>query len=306
MGATFAVFFLKMRRISLLFLLLVSCTHNRGELGSTANPIKFFFVPSVDQKIIEATANAAKIYLEAHTPYKFKVVIPTSFIAVVEAFGTSRADIASINTYGYMLAHDRYGAQARLTLMRYGESTYKAEFLVKAGGPIHRLEDLNGKTFAYVDPASVSGYLLPAKILKERGIKPKQTVFAMTHDNVVSMVYHGQADGGAAFYSPPENGEIQDARRLIKTQHPDVEEKVRILELTNPIPNDPIVFRKDMPEEMKKKISDVMIAFASSKEGKDVMAKWSSVNGMIPATDKTYEPVRELMRSMADPSKKAQ
>lgn len=278
---------------------LPGCTHDRGELGSKSNPIKFFFVPSVDVKVIEDTANAAQKFLEAHTPYHYKVVIPTSFIAVVEAFGTNRADVASINTYGYMLAHDRYGAEARLTLIRYGESTYKSEFLVRAGSPIRRLEDINGKKFAFVDPASVSGYLLPLKVFSERSIKPKQTVFAMTHDNVVSMVYQKQVDAGAAFYSPPENGLIQDARRLIKTQHPDVEEKVKILELTTPIPNDPIIFRKDLPEEMKKKISEAMIQFAASAEGQAVMVQWSSVNGMIPATDKDYDQVREMMRKLS-------
>lgn len=287
-----------MRWLILILLSVISCTDRRADLGSDANPIKFFFVPSVDVKVIENTAGAVKKYLEANTPYKFKVVIPANFIAVVEAFGTARADIASLNTYGYMLAHDRYGAEARLTVIRYGESTYQGEFLARAGGPIRKLEDLNGRKFAYVDPASVSGYMLPLKIFRERKIKPKQTMFAMTHDNAVSMVYQGQVDGAAAFYSPPEKGIMQDARRLVKTQHPDVEEKVKILELTNPIPNDPIIFRKDMPEEMKKKIVEAMLKFAGTEEGKQAMVSWSSVNGLIPATDKDYDQVRDMMRAL--------
>jgi phosphonate transport system substrate-binding protein len=287
-----------MRLCVVLFLLLTSCTHHREELGSEENPVKFFFVPSVDVQVIENTANAVKKYLEANTPYKFKVVIPNNFIAVVEAFGTDRADIASINTFGYMLAHDRYGAEARLTVIRYGESTYKGEFLARAGGPIRKIEDINGKKFAYVDPASVSGYMLPLKIFKEKKIKPKETVFAMTHDNVVSMVYQGQVDAGAAFYSPPEKNLIQDARRLVKTQHPDVEEKIKIIGLTDAIPNDPIVFRKGMPEEMKKKIVDAMLKFASTSEGKAAMVPWSSVDGLIPASDKDYDSVREMMKTL--------
>ena len=281
-----------------IFLALTACTHDRGELGSPSNPVKFFFVPSVDVKVVESTAAAAQKYLEANTPYKYRVIIPNSYIAVVEAFGTSKADVASLNTYGYMLAHDKYGAEAKLTLIRFGESTYKAEILVRSSGPIHRLEDLNGKKFAYVDPASVSGYMLPLKMFKERNVKPKETVFAMTHDNVVSMVYQGQVDGGAAFYSPPEKGGIQDARRLIKTQHPDVEEKVKILELSSSIPNDPIIFRKTMPEEMKTKIADAMMRFATTEEGKKAMEQWSSVNGMIPASDKDYNQVREMMKTL--------
>jgi len=279
-------------------LALVACTRDRGELGSAKNPIKFFFVPSVDVKVIEDTSKALKVYLEANTPYKFKISIPTSFIAVVEAFGTNRADVASMNTFGYILAHERYGAEARLTVVRHGEATYKAQFLAKSESKIKKLTDLEGKKIAFVDPASTSGYLLPMKYLKDRNIKPKETMFAMRHDSVVSMIYQGQVDAGATFYSPPANNEIQDARRLVKSQYPDIEDKVKIIELTSPIANDPVVFRKGLSEEMKKTITDTLIKYAGTPEGQDVLQKLSSVTGLIPATDKDYDGTREILKAL--------
>ncbi|MCO5113540.1 MAG: phosphate/phosphite/phosphonate ABC transporter substrate-binding protein [Bdellovibrionaceae bacterium] len=279
--------------------LTMGCTRReRGEIGSATNPIKLFFVPSVDVKVIEDTSSVLEKYLEEHTPYKFKVSIPTSFIAVVEAFGTKRADVASINTFGYLLAHEKYGAQARLTVIRYGESSYKAQFLARADGPIKKLEDLNNKTIAYVDPSSTSGYLMPLKVLKDRQIKPKDNMFAMRHDNVVSMIYQGQVDAGATFYSPKADGEIQDARRLVKTQYPDVEEKVKILELTESIPNDPVVFRKDLPEEVKNNIVKALEDFVQTEEGRDTFLKLSSVTGFIRATDEDYAPVVKMLKDL--------
>lgn len=275
------------------------CTRReRGELGTDSNPIKLFFVPSVDVKVIEDTSRVLEKFLEENTPYKFQVSIPPSFIAVVEAFGTKRVDVASINTFGYILAHDRYGAEAKLTVIRHGESTYKGQFLVKADGPIKTLEDLKDKTIAYVDPSSTSGYLLPLKILKDRNIKPKDNMFAMRHDNVVSMIYQGQVDAGATFYSPPVDNEIQDARRLVKTQYPDVEEKIRILELTDAIPNDPVVFRKDLPEEVKDTIIKALEDFVATKEGQETMQKLSSVTGFVRATDEDYAPVVTLLKEL--------
>jgi phosphonate transport system substrate-binding protein len=281
-----------------LFLTTSGCTRNRGEIGTDNNPIKFFFVPSVDVKVIEDTSKVLKKYLEEKTPYKFKISIPTSFIAVVEAFGTNRADVASVNTFGYILAHEKYGAEARMTVIRHGESTYKAQFLAKEGSGIKKLEDFKGKTLAFVDPASTSGYLLPLKILKDKKIEPKDTMFAMRHDSVVSMIYQGQVDGGATFYSPPAEGEIQDARRLVKTQYPDIEEKIKIVELTPPIPNDPIMFRKALPEEMKLAIIKALNDFVATPEGKDVLQKLSSVTGFVAATDKDYDEVREMLKSL--------
>lgn len=284
----------------LVFGLVISeCTrYEEGPIGSSGNPIKIFFVPSVDVKVIEDTSTALQKYLEANTPYKFRVNIPTSFIAVVEAFGTNRADVASLNTFGYILANERYGAEARLTVIRHGESDYKAQFLAKADGPIKKLEDFNGRSIAYVDPSSTSGYLLPLKVLKDRNIKTKEAMFAMRHDSVVSMIYQGQVDGGATFYSPMAEGEIQDARRLVKTQYPDVEEKIKIVELTSAIPNDPVIFRKDLPEDIKTSIVEALENFAATDEGQDVLKKMSSVTGFIRCTDKDYDSVKKMLKDL--------
>lgn len=280
-----------------------SCTHKREELGSSENPVKFFFVPSVDVRLLEDTSKALKTYMEANTPYKYKISIPPSYIAVVEAFGTSRADVASLNTYGYIIAREKYGVEARLMTERYGQSTYQAQFLARADSKIKKLADLNGKKLAFVDPASISGYLLPMKYLNDRHIKPKDTMFAMRHDNVVSMIYQGQVDAGATFYSPPEKGKIQDARRLVKSQYPDVEQKVKIIELSSPIPNDPIIFRKDMPEEMKEKITDELIKFAKTPEGQRVLKELSSVTGLVKTNDEAYNETRAAVKALGSSSK---
>lgn len=293
-----------MKRIALLLLLCLglaqACTRKTAELGSADNPVKFYFVPSVDVKLLEDTSKIMKTYLEAHTPYKYKIAIPPSYVAVVEAFGTKRADVASLNPFGYVLAHEKYGAEARLVTVRFGERTYQAQILARTDSKINKLEDLNGKKLAFVDPSSVSGYLLPMKYLKDRGIKPKETMFAMRHDNVISMIYQGQVDAGATFYSPPAEGEIQDARRLVRPQYPDIEKKVKIVELTSSIPNDPLVFRKDMPEEMKKTIIEALIKFAATPEGLDSLKKLSSITALAPITDKEYDSTREIIKTLGN------
>lgn len=278
--------------------LLIGCTKSRGELGTAKNPIKLYFVPSVDAKVIEINSKKFKAYLEKETPYLYEISIPQSFIAVVEAFGTKRADIAGLNTFGYALAHKKYGAQARLTVIRFGLPTYQSQFVVRADSKIKTLKDLHDKKVAFVDPASTSGYLIPLKTLSDKGIKPKETVFAMKHDSVISMVYQGQVDAGATYYTPVFEGKIQDARRLVLTQYPDVEKKVKILELSEPVPNDPIVFRKDMPEEMKLKIIQAFKNFLKTPEGKIAFDEVFGATDLIDATDETYLPSMEMFKSL--------
>lgn len=277
---------------------LASCTVDKGAVGSEKNPIKIYFVPSVDAKVIEEGSKVFKTWLEANTPYKYEISIPQSFIAVVEAFGSKRADVASINTFGYILANDKYQAEAKLTVLRHGLATYQSQFITKVDSPIKTLKDFEGKKIAFVDPASTTGFLLPKKVLNDKGIKPSQEIFAMKHDSVISMIYQGQADGGATFYSPPSGGEIQDARRLVKTQYPDVEKKIRIVELSEHIPNDPIVFRKDLPEDVKKTIVEAFLKFVQTPEGKETFEKVYGVTDLKAATDADYDSVRAMLKAL--------
>lgn len=274
-----------------------ACT-KKGELGTDSNPIKVFFIPSVDAKVIEDNSKEFKIYLEANTPYKYDVVVPQSYIAVVEAFGTKRADVAVLNTFGYILAHDKYGAEARLTGLRHGTDTYQSQIIAHVDGKINKVVDLKGKKVAFVDAASASGYLLAMKKFNDLSITPSETVFAGKHDNVVTMVYNKQVDGGATFYSPSDEDGIQDARRLVRTQYPDIEKKVKIVELSDPIPNDAVTFRKELPEDIKQVIVDAFLKYVSTEEGKKSFKKIYGFDGVKKSTDADYEAVRNMLKAL--------
>lgn len=295
-----------MKPLHALFLMLIFCTFslsgcrsNKGDLGSEKNPIRFYFVPSVETSVLEESAIAFKKFLEHETQLHFEVSVPTSYIAVVEAFGSNRVEVASLNTFGYYLAHKKYQAEARLTVLRNGEATYRSQIVARADGPIKKLADIKLHKFAFVDPVSVSGYLMPQKLLREQKITPKEIVFAQRHDNVISMVYQKQVDAGATYYSPPYQGEIHDARRLVLAQYPDIEKKVKIIHLTDPLPNDPIVFRKAISEDIKQKIIQASIKFMTTPEGLKAFNKMFSVSGFKITTDAEYEPLLKTLEELS-------
>ena len=276
------------------------CTRQRSPLGSSKNPIKFILLPSADTKLLAQKAIFIKQYLESKTPYKYKFSVPTNYIATVEAFGTKRADIAYMNTLGYIIAHNRFKVEARLTSKRHGVTTYRSQIITKADGPIKSLADIEGKSFAYVDPISIAGYFIPSKLFEELKIKPEKTVFAQRHDNVVTMIYQGQADAGATWYSPPLNGKIQDARMLVQTQYKDVESQVKIIHLTDPLPNDPIVFRGDIPEKIKTDTINALFSYLTTKEGKDIFMEILSITELVRCSDDRYDGVRNMLKGKID------
>ncbi|HPR18591.1 MAG TPA: PhnD/SsuA/transferrin family substrate-binding protein, partial [Candidatus Cloacimonadota bacterium] len=131
-------------------LLLLSCS-GPGELGTKSNPIKMFFVPSMEAGTIVTSGQAVADYLTQSTGYQFKVSVPTSYAAVIEAMGTKETDIAWLATFAYILAHDKFDAEVALTTVRNGLEKYKGQFVTRADSEINDLQDMAGKVIAYTD-----------------------------------------------------------------------------------------------------------------------------------------------------------
>ncbi len=244
-------------------------------------------------------------WLEKETGYQFEITIPTSYIAVVEGIGGKQVDIAYLNTTNYFIAEEKYGAEVQfITLNIDGNSQYKGQFIVRADSKIKKIEDIQGKKIAYVDPTSASGYILPAYQLKQKGIKPAEAVFAGKHDSVVSMVYQKQVDVGTTFYALPEKGEQMDARRLVATQYPDVFEKIKILDFTVSLANDALVFRKDIEPEMKEKLINAIQKWANSPEGHVTLKALSNGSGLKRATAEDYAESRKILKEMSESLRK--
>lgn len=280
---------------------LLSCT-SKKELGSESRPIQFALVPGQDSAVLIENGKILEKWIHDQTGLFVKMQVPVTFVAVVEGLGAQRVDVAIINTFGYLLAREKYHASARLIGVNHGLSQYWGQ-IITSNPKIQTLKDLNGKKFAFVDPASTSGYILAAKLFKDENIKPSEVIFAGKHDSVVTMVYQGRIDAGATYHTPAENGVPQDARRLVKEQFPDVYEKVRVLKLTGPIPSDPVVFREGLSPEIEKKIISALKSFGETPEGSKALHNLYHLTGFKDCTDADYDSVRNLL---LDLGKKAQ
>jgi phosphonate transport system substrate-binding protein len=135
-------------------------------------------------------------------------------------------------------------------------------------------------------------------MLRRIGVTPREEMFANGHNQVETKVYQGDVDAGAVFYSRPDTvtGEQLDARAKVVTEYPDVYSKVKVLALTDEIPNDPVVTRKDLPEDVRVKLINALLEFQSTAEGKRALLTIASVEGFVPTTDEEYEGVRELVQ----------
>jgi len=293
---------MKIYKIALVIFLVASLIAGCGQnapLGSKKNPIKMYFVPSMEAGKIVTSGREIANYLHEKTGYFFKVAVPTSYASVIEALGTDETDIAWLATFAYLLANEKFGAEVELTTVRNGLEKYKGQFVALAGSGIEDINDIEGKVIAFTDAASTSGYIYPSALLSKKGIKPARSLFAGGHPQAILSVYQGTADVGCTFWSPPgENGEIHDARRAVIETYPDIVDKVVIIGYTDWIPNDTVTFRKGFPEDMKIKIVDALLDFANTEEGHHVLLNLLDIDNFVRSDDSDYDVVRETLQAL--------
>jgi len=272
--------------VAILALVLAGCG-GQAKLGTEKNPIVMSFVPSGDTQEIIASGDQLAQMIQDKTGLVIDANVGTDFAAVREAMGAKKAHIGWLNTFNYVLAHEKYGVDVALVTVRYGSTSYKGQIIVRADSGIKTLQDLKGKVMCWVDPNSTSGYIVPRILLKANGIDPDKdfakTIEAGSHNNVVTQVYNGDCDAGATYV---------DARSSVEKDLPDVKEKVIAIATTADIPNDNVSFIKDFPKEDRDKIVNALLEIANSEEGKKALNELYSIEGLEPADDSFYDGFR--------------
>ncbi|MBN1381443.1 MAG: phosphate/phosphite/phosphonate ABC transporter substrate-binding protein [Deltaproteobacteria bacterium] len=270
-----------------LTIVMMSCSSGTAKLGTEKNPIIMSFVPSGDTQEIVVGGDAIAKMITAITGLIVKANVGTDFAAVREAMGSGKSHIGWLNTFNYVLAHEKYGIDVGLVAIRFGQTTYRGQIVVGAKSGIKVLTDLKGKTVCWVDPNSTSGYIVPRITLKANGVDPdrdfRKTIEAGSHNNVIIAVYKGNCDAGATY---------ADARGTIEKDYPDVKTKVSVLAITPDIPNDNVAFAKDLPKDLRDKITKALLEIAASDEGKAAMKTAYQIAGLEPCEDAFYDGFR--------------
>jgi phosphonate transport system substrate-binding protein len=308
--------------------LMIPTVSAQGDLGSEDNPIQVYFVPSGEaQTIVEGGEVLAEALKEA-TGLNFEVFVPTSYAATIEAMcAAPGSTLGFIPAAGYVIANERCGVEVEAAAVRFGASVYWAQYVVRRDSDIYVLGDLEGKTWGYGDPGSTSGYIVPSVELQDLGITPGEEVQTGGHNQTILAVYNGEVDFGTTYFTPPltpgaawqigdvpepfdlsidesyigDDGElyvgeltILDARRAVRETAPDVVDQVRILAISQPIPNDTLSFGPEFPAEMRQQILDALFTLAEDEEAWGASALSTAYNwtGIAEIEDAAFDPVR--------------
>ncbi|WP_026688846.1 phosphate/phosphite/phosphonate ABC transporter substrate-binding protein [Alteribacter aurantiacus] len=254
------------------------------------------FVPSTDSDQIASTVEPLTERLSEELGIDVEGTVMTNYSALVEAMGSGQVQIGFIPAFGYVLANDRYDIEVILKSMRNGDSSYRAQYSVRADSGIETLADLEGKVWAFADSASTSGYIFPgAQTIIDNDLESSDDldnffgdmVETGSHDNALVTVLEGGADFATTF---------EDAREVIEGDYPEVfdeENGLVQLDFTDPIPNDTISVIPSLSDDMVDRIREAFLSFNDDEDMIQIMNDVYRWDAIAEAEDSEYDVVRE-------------
>lgn len=230
-------------------------------------------------------------YVERTLGVPLRIFRATDYAGVVEAMRNRHVEIARMGPAAYALAHRVMGQGiepvARVIDLE-GQLGYHSVIVVRADSPFRTLEDLRGRSLAWPDPNSASGFAVPQFYLRRQGVVPEQffarTGFSGSHEQGVMAVLNNSFDAATTFWSSERVGNVQRmaAKGMIQ---PGV---TRIVWTSPEIPNSPITLRTDLPAPMRADI--VRALFAMQAADAEAFAAFVSNqgSGLAPVTHEAY------------------
>ncbi len=236
-----------------------------------------------------------------------KVYIASDYAGVIEALRSKNVELAFVHPVGYVLASREAGCRIIAKDVWHGKTSFTARLWVHQESHIQHLEELRGRTIAFVDPASSSGYIYPMVMLMKRGLIKdrdpktffKEALFAGSHDAALLALLSRNVDATASFDTAPQQYLKKPCHADATKQCPD-EERIRQLSYvaeTEPIPEAGICGRADLDPFVTRKVFDALMAM-NAPEYRPLLAKLYNIDGFAPAEDAEYNPVRDAVDLM--------
>lgn len=247
-------------------------------------------------------------YAEKKLRTKVRLFQASDFAGVGQALTAGHLQMARIGGAGYAAAYlDCNGCVEPLVTTEGldGTTGYFAVLVVRSDSPYKTLEDLKGKSVAFADPTSTSGYVMPMVNMIKAGIDPNKffgrTAFSGGHEQSVLAVLKGTYD--AAFTWTSEGDTFGNIRMMIDNGLLK-RDQIRVIWKSTQINNPLLAIRKDLPDQMKKDIAQMY--FDMERENQEVLyaAAQGKVKRYVPVTHKDYEADVEARKFMQASRKK--
>jgi phosphonate transport system substrate-binding protein len=173
--------------------------------------------------------------------------------------------------------------------VRYGgRPIYFSDVIVHRDSPFRSFLDLRGRSWAYNEPLSHSGYGITRYHLVRLGETNGffgEVVEAGFHQEAIRMVARGDVDG-SAIDSQVLGMELRD--------HPDLAEHVRVVEALGPSTIQPVAVSRRVPEDVRETIREVLVSMAEDPAIRERLSA-ALVKRFVPVDAGSYDDIRMMV-----------
>lgn len=283
--------FIALRIFASLFSILAS-----GALWAeeSAQPIRFGLTPAVIHNQYGLLTDWRE-YLQKKLGRPVEFVSRDSYRETIDLIKRKKIDFAWVSDYPYVYLEEKRLARLLITPLYQGRPYYCSYLIAPASDfKTKSLPQLKGKIFAYADPYSNSGYLVPRYQLQQAGEDPnrffRKTFFTWGHRRIVEAVAQGLADAGAL------DSFVWDTLSVIQ---PELTGQTRIVEKSPEYGFPPIVSRQTLSKADSAAMRQALLDMANDQEGARLL-KRLNLSGFAPGDARLYDGVRKMMRAMGE------
>lgn len=205
-----------------------------------------------------------------------------------------RIQAAFVCSRPYVDGHRDFGLELLCVPVCGGKTEYQSYFIVHKDSPIQKLEDLRGKVFAFSDPQSNSGMLIPTYTLAKMGETPdsffRRHIFTYSHDNSIRSVAEKFVDGAAVDSLIWEYESSREAKWTSQT---------RIIRRSAPCAIPPVVVSPSIDARLKEELRAAFLGMHQDPKGRKILKK-VLIDRFATIDDGAYDSIRKMEKFMRD------
>lgn len=199
-----------------------------------------------------------------------------------------QVDIAFVCSGPYVTGHDQFGMELLVAPVVKGQQVYHSYFIVHQKNPITSFEELRGKRFAFTDPHSNSGYLVPTYLLSQQEETPatffSETFYTNSHDNSIHAVAEGLTEGAAV------DSLIWE---FMNSVDPELTSQTKVIGKSPPYGIPPVVINPSLNLELKQGLKGAFLSIHRDAEARQLLRQ-IQIERFEEVEDSNYDSVREM------------
>ncbi|MGD9133590.1 MAG: phosphate/phosphite/phosphonate ABC transporter substrate-binding protein [Desulfobacterales bacterium] len=216
-----------------------------------------------------------------------------TYAEINELLAKGKIHLAFVCSGPYVVGKEKYGFQLVATPLVQNSHFYHSYLIVNKTSEFQTLEDLRGKVFAFSDPDSNTGKLVPTYWLSRLGERPEtffnKTIYTYSHDNSILAVAKSLVDGAAV------DGLIWE---YYHQKNQDFTSKTRIIRKSEPYGIPPMVASSSIPYELMTQIRGLLFSMHEDPRGQAILNELM-IDKFIAPNDRWYDSIRKINRKLA-------